>query len=64
MTPPLDVDRIVLRGQGLVSSRVGEKTEFVIDASQVEAGEPRAVLLSDSTEINVQIQAMTNNTFR
>ena len=60
-----DLSRIIVKGNGLVSARVGEKAEFVIDGSlSGQQGPPRAVLQGPSAEIGVHIQPMTNDVYR
>ncbi|OQR78194.1 filamin-A-like [Tropilaelaps mercedesae] len=58
--------RIVVRGEGLSVSRVGEKAEFVVDASACAEGRLRAMLVSDKGEFPVEVTRMGSavNTFR
>ncbi|XP_028967084.1 filamin-C [Galendromus occidentalis] len=61
----LDLSKVVVKGAGLLSARVGEKAEFVIDASLLgREGVPRAVLQGPSAEIRVHIQPMANHVYR
>lgn len=60
-----DLSKVIVKGNGLVSARVGEKAEFVIDGTMSgQPGVPRAVLQGPSAEIGVHIQPMTNDVYR
>lgn len=51
--------RVVVRGEGLSISRVGETAEFVVDASACPEGHLKAMLVSEKGEFPVEVSSIT-----
>ncbi|XP_008544602.1 filamin-A [Microplitis demolitor] len=62
--PVSDTSRVMLRGRGLTSAKVGEEVSFTIDGSQAGAGTPKVQLFSPTTEINVMLQHLGDSVYR
>lgn len=64
LPPVLDHTRVVLRGHGLTSAKVGTEAEFVIDGSDAGPGSPEVTLSGVKTDIPVRLIPLGNNTHR
>ncbi|XP_076311299.1 filamin-B-like isoform X3 [Tachypleus tridentatus] len=62
--PLIDYTRVVLRGHGLSSARVGEEAEFIIDGSAAGAGFPEVSLSGVKADIPVCLISQQNNIFK
>lgn len=59
-----DTSRVMLRGRGLTSAKVGEEVSFTIDGSQAGSGTPNVQLFSPTTEVNVVLQHLGDHVYR
>ncbi|XP_023287665.1 filamin-A isoform X2 [Orussus abietinus] len=59
-----DTSRVMLRGRGLTSAKVGEEVSFTIDGSQAGNGTPKVQLFSPTSELNVTLQHLGDSVYR
>ncbi|XP_063983805.1 filamin-C isoform X1 [Diachasmimorpha longicaudata] len=65
LEPPVqDTSRVMLRGRGLTSAKVGEEVSFTIDGSQAGSGIPKVQLFSPTNEVNVLLQHLGDSVYR
>ncbi|XP_013775194.1 LOW QUALITY PROTEIN: filamin-A-like [Limulus polyphemus] len=62
--PALDHTRVVLRGHGLTSAKVGEEAEFLIDGSEAGPGSPEVSVSGVKADIPVNLIPQGNNVYK